>query len=66
MSRLLIIGAGGVSQVATLKCIQTDAFSEIMLASRTLSKCDAIAKLANNKLKRLKLMPTMFLSLWNS
>ena len=51
MSRLLIIGAGGVSQVATLKCIQTGAFSEIMLASRTLSKCDAIAELANGKIK---------------
>ncbi|MDD7984935.1 saccharopine dehydrogenase family protein [Lentisphaera marina] len=50
MSRLLIIGAGGVSQVATLKCLEIGVFSEIMLASRTKSKCDAIAKLAKDKI----------------
>ncbi len=51
MSRLLIIGAGGVSQVATLKCVQTGAFSDIMLASRTLSKCEAIAQLSSQKIE---------------
>lgn len=42
--KILIIGAGGVSRVATHKCAQMkDVFSEIWLASRTLSKCDRIA-----------------------
>ena len=44
MSKVLIIGAGGVGQVVTHKCAQRrDIFSEITLASRTKSKCDAIA-----------------------
>ncbi len=41
---ILIIGADGVSQVATVKCaMNIDTFEKITLASRTLSKCDAIA-----------------------
>ncbi len=44
MNKVLIIGAGGVGQVVTHKCAQRrDIFSEITLASRTKSKCDAIA-----------------------
>ncbi len=44
MSKVLIIGAGGVGQVVTHKCAQRiDIFSEITLASRTQAKCDAIA-----------------------
>ena len=44
MSKVLIIGAGGVGQVVTHKCAQRrDIFTEITLASRTRSKCDAIA-----------------------
>jgi saccharopine dehydrogenase (NAD+, L-lysine-forming) len=44
MSKVLIIGAGGVGQVVAHKCAQRrDIFSEITLASRTKSKCDAIA-----------------------
>ena len=44
MSKVLIIGAGGVGGVVTHKCAQAkDVFSEICLASRTKSKCDAIA-----------------------
>jgi len=44
MSRTLLIGAGGVGQVVAHKCAAMPAvFSEILLASRTLSKCDAIA-----------------------
>jgi len=40
----MIIGAGGVGRVTTLKCAQhPEVFSGIMLASRTKSKCDAIA-----------------------
>lgn len=44
MSKVLIVGAGGVGQVVAHKCAQRrDVFSEITLASRTKSKCDAIA-----------------------
>ncbi len=44
MSKVLIIGAGGVGSVVTHKCCQVpEVFSEIMLASRTKEKCDAIA-----------------------
>ncbi len=43
MSRVLIIGAGGVGRVVTYKCAQHPAvFSHILLASRTQSKCDDI------------------------
>ncbi|MBF0467466.1 MAG: saccharopine dehydrogenase family protein [Desulfamplus sp.] len=45
MSKILIIGAGGVGSVTTHKCAQIpEVFSEIILASRTKSKCDAIAQ----------------------
>lgn len=45
MSKLLIIGCGGVASVAIHKCCQADdVFSEIMIASRTVSKCDALKK----------------------
>ncbi|MEM1326995.1 MAG: saccharopine dehydrogenase family protein [Bacteroidota bacterium] len=44
MSKVLIIGAGGVGRVVTFKCAQQpDIFSHILLASRTKSKCDQIA-----------------------
>ena len=43
MSRVLIIGCGGVASVAIHKCCQnSEVFSEIMIASRTVSKCDAL------------------------
>ncbi|MGI6334657.1 MAG: saccharopine dehydrogenase family protein [Saccharofermentanales bacterium] len=43
MGKVLIIGAGGVSNVVVHKCCQNpDVFSEICLASRTLAKCEAI------------------------
>lgn len=39
----MIIGAGGVAAVAVHKCVQaSETFSEIMVASRTLSKCEAL------------------------
>jgi saccharopine dehydrogenase (NAD+, L-lysine-forming) len=45
MSKVLIIGAGGVGRVTAFKCAQhPDVFSDIMLASRTRSKCDVIAQ----------------------
>lgn len=44
MSKILIIGAGGVGRVVTYKCAQNpEVFSHIMLASRTQAKCDEIA-----------------------
>ena len=44
MSKVLIIGAGGVGTVVAHKAAQNSSvFSEIMLASRTKAKCDAIA-----------------------
>ena len=44
MARVLIIGAGGVGAVVAHKCASVpEVFTEIMLASRTKSKCDAIA-----------------------
>jgi saccharopine dehydrogenase (NAD+, L-lysine-forming) len=43
MSKVLIIGAGGVGQVVAHKVSQApEVFSSAVLASRTLSKCDAI------------------------
>ena len=51
MSKILIIGAGGVGQVVTHKCAQRrDIFSEITLASRTKSKCDTIAAQLGNSI----------------
>jgi saccharopine dehydrogenase (NAD+, L-lysine-forming) len=45
MSRVLIIGAGGVGGVVTHKCADDrDTFSEIVLASRTLSRCEKIQR----------------------
>jgi saccharopine dehydrogenase (NAD+, L-lysine-forming) len=42
--KTLIIGAGGVGNVVAFKCaMNVETFGEITLASRTLSKCDAIA-----------------------
>ena len=44
MSKVMIIGAGGVGRVVAYKCAQhPDVFSGIMLASRTVRKCDEIA-----------------------
>ncbi|HIP03313.1 MAG TPA: saccharopine dehydrogenase family protein [Campylobacterales bacterium] len=44
MNTTLIIGAGGVGRVVVHKCVQNgDVFGKIVLASRTKSKCDAIA-----------------------
>ena len=43
MSKVLIIGAGGVSNVVVHKCCQVpEVFTEILLASRTRAKCEAI------------------------
>ena len=45
MSRLLVIGCGGVASVAIHKCCQvSEVFTELCIASRTKSKCDALRK----------------------
>ena len=44
MAKVMIIGAGGVGAVVAHKCASVpEVFSEIVLASRTKSKCDKIA-----------------------
>jgi saccharopine dehydrogenase (NAD+, L-lysine-forming) len=44
VARVLIVGAGGVGQVVAHKCAQLpEVFSHIVLASRTLEKCERIA-----------------------
>lgn len=48
--KTLIIGAGGVGNVVAFKCaMNAETFGQITLASRTLSKCDAIAKNVKEK-----------------
>ena len=52
MSRALIIGAGGVASVVVAKCCQnSEVFSEIMIASRTKAKCDALKERWQDKTK---------------
>ena len=44
MGKVVIIGAGGVGTVVAHKCAQhPEVFNEIVIASRTKSKCDALA-----------------------
>ena len=44
MARVLVIGCGGVANVAIRKCCtRSDIFTELMIASRTKEKCDALA-----------------------
>lgn len=50
MGRALIIGCGGVAGVAIHKCCQNSGvFGEIMIASRTKSKCDALKQKLEGK-----------------
>jgi len=50
MGKILLIGAGGVGTVVAHKVAQNaDIFTEIMLASRTKSKCDVIAADVKNR-----------------
>ncbi len=50
MSKVIIIGAGGVGNVVAHKCAQSPTiFNEIVLASRTLKKCEAIAQTVKEK-----------------
>ena len=52
MAKVLIIGCGGVAQVAIQKCCQVDdVFTEICIASRTKSKCDDMKKKLEGRTK---------------
>ena len=52
MSKVLVIGCGGVAGVAIRKCAQNDeVFSEICIASRTLSKCETVKAELEGKTK---------------
>ena len=49
MNKVIIIGAGGVGTVVAHKCAANhEVFNEIVLASRTVSKCDTIARSLGN------------------
>lgn len=64
MSRVLMIGAGGVATVAAFKIVQNqDVFTEFMIASRRKEKCDKLVKDIHAKATRwifrqLRWMPT--------
>ena len=59
MVKIIIIGAGGVGRVVTQKCAQLSSiFSEIILASRTLKKCDDIAIGVKAKYEKVKISTT--------
>ena len=52
MGKVLVIGCGGVAGVAIQKCAQNDSvFDEICIASRTVSKCDALKEKLEGKTK---------------
>lgn len=52
MARVLVIGCGGVANVAIRKCcMRSDIFGELCIASRTLSKCDALKAELDGKTK---------------
>ncbi|RRD71710.1 MULTISPECIES: saccharopine dehydrogenase family protein [unclassified Desulfovibrio] len=54
MADILIIGAGGVGSVVVHKCVQAaareGAFGRITLASRTLARCEDVARSVRNRL----------------
>ena len=50
MSKVLVIGCGGVASVAIQKCCQnSEVFTELCIASRTKSKCDALKSKAGGQ-----------------
>jgi saccharopine dehydrogenase (NAD+, L-lysine-forming) len=50
MSRVLVIGCGGVASVAIQKCCQNESvFTELCIASRTKEKCDALKEKLEGK-----------------
>ena len=52
MGRAMIIGCGGVASVAVHKCCQnSEVFEEILIASRTKAKCDALKEKLQDRTK---------------
>lgn len=52
MGKVLVIGCGGVASVAIQKCaMNSEVFDEICIASRTVSKCDALKEKLKGKSK---------------
>ena len=52
MGKVLVIGCGGVASVAIQKCaMNSEVFDEICIASRTVSKCDALKEQLKGKTK---------------
>ncbi len=52
MSRVLVIGCGGVGQVAIQKCCQLDdVFTDLCIASRTVEKCNILKEKLAGKTK---------------
>ncbi len=50
MGKILIIGCGGVASVAIQKCCQvSEVFTEMCIASRTVSKCEALKEKMEGK-----------------
>ena len=49
--KLMVIGCGGVATVAIHKCCENPVFTEILIASRTKSKCDALAEKLRSRTK---------------
>ena len=50
MGKILIIGCGGVASVAIQKCCQvSEVFTEMCIASRTVSKCEALKEKLERK-----------------
>ncbi len=57
MSRLLVIGCGGVASVAIRKCCMADeVFTDLMIASRTKKKCDELADKLNKSGTRTRVV----------
>jgi saccharopine dehydrogenase (NAD+, L-lysine forming) len=48
MARVMIVGAGGVGNVVAHKCAARAEFTDILLASRSVNKCEAIAARINS------------------
>ncbi|MBR6288833.1 MAG: saccharopine dehydrogenase family protein [Acholeplasmatales bacterium] len=52
MGRVIVIGCGGVATVAIHKCCQhPEVFTDLCIASRTVSKCDALKEKLQNTTK---------------
>ena len=67
MGKALIIGCGGVASVAIHKCCQnSEVFEEICIASRTVSKCDALKEKLQGTTKQRSQLLRWILTMWKS